>query len=107
MLESLGLKVYTAISGAEAIAHLGKSGERPDLLISDYRLGAEDGISVIQRLREEFNEEVHAILITGDTSAEHVAIFKQSGLTVLHKPISGQALIAAIQAEVRAQVAPP
>jgi signal transduction histidine kinase/CheY-like chemotaxis protein len=107
MLESFGLKVYTAVSGAEAVAHLGKMGERPDLLISDYRLGAEDGISVIDRLREEFNEQVPAILITGDTSAEHVAIFKQSGLTVLHKPISGHALMAAIQAEMKAQPQTP
>ena len=93
MLESYGISVFTATSGTDAIRHLGQTGRVPDLIISDYRLGAEDGIEVIEQLREEFNSTIPAMLITGDTSVELVTVFKSSGFTVLHKPVSGDQLI--------------
>ncbi len=101
MLESCGAEVFTAISSSEAIHHLGRQGRCPDILISDFRLGVEDGIAAIYRVREEFNEEIPALLITGDTSAELVSIFRDSGLQVLHKPISGDRLLSAVSAELQ------
>lgn len=101
MLESCGAEVFTAISSQEAIHHLGRLGRCPDILISDFRLGAEDGIAAINRVREEFNEDIPALLITGDTSAELVSIFKDSGLRILHKPISGDQLLSAVNTELR------
>lgn len=100
MLESCGAEVFTAISSGEAIHHLGRHGRCPDVLISDFRLGAEDGIAAIQRVREEFNQDIPALLITGDTSAELVSVFRDSGLRVLHKPISGDQLLSAVKSEI-------
>lgn len=99
MLESYGAKVFTAVSSREAINQLGRMGQLPDVLISDFRLGAEDGIEAIQRVREEFNADIPALLITGDTSAELVSVFRDSGLRVLHKPVSGDALLKAVRTE--------
>lgn len=99
MLESCGAEVFTAVSSSEAIHHLGRHGRCPDILISDFRLGAEDGIAAINKVREEFNADIPALLITGDTSAELVSIFKDSGLRVLHKPISGDKLLSAVRSE--------
>lgn len=99
MLESAGATVFCAVSGTEAVQKLGQMGRRPDILISDFRLGAEDGISAINRVRDEFNDDVPALLITGDTSAELVSVFRESGLRVLHKPIAGETLLAAISHE--------
>jgi CheY-like chemotaxis protein len=93
MLESHSVAVFTATTGNDAIRYLGQSGRIPDLIISDYRLGAEDGIQVIERLREEFNTQIPALLITGDTSTELVALFRSSGFLALYKPISGEQLV--------------
>jgi signal transduction histidine kinase/ActR/RegA family two-component response regulator len=106
MLESCGATVFTAVSSSEAIHHLGGLGQLPDVLISDFRLGAEDGIAAIRRVREEFNADIPALLITGDTSAELVSVFRDSGLRVLHKPVSGDTLLKAVRTELIAATQP-
>jgi signal transduction histidine kinase len=75
----------------------------PDLIVADYRLrGAESGIEVVARLREEFNAQVPALLITGDTGMEQLREAEESGLHVLHKPLNPsrlRALIATLRRE--------
>ena len=69
----------------------------PDLIVSDYRLsGGENGIEVVARLREEFNAQVPALLITGDTGIEQLREAEESGLHVLHKPLNPSRLRALI-----------
>ncbi len=69
----------------------------PDLIVSDYRLkDDESGIEVIARLREEFNAQVPALLITGDTGIEQLREAEESGLHVLHKPLNPSRLRALI-----------
>jgi signal transduction histidine kinase/ActR/RegA family two-component response regulator len=69
----------------------------PDLIVSDYRLNErENGIEVIARLREEFNAQVPALLITGDTGIEQLMEAEESGLHVLHKPLNPSRLRALI-----------
>lgn len=101
MLEVMGVEVYAAESAEQAVQHLGLSGRVPDLLISDYRLGAHNGIQAIAQLREEFNRDIPAILITGDTSPAHIERFRSTGLQVLYKPLSGPQLVAAVAEELR------
>jgi two-component system, sensor histidine kinase len=105
MLEQMGAEVFSADSGTTAIGQLGRMGRLPSVILCDYRLTEENGLDVIQALREEFNEEIPAILITGDTSPEHVTEFREAGLHVLHKPIPGDTLLAAIHQEL-ARVSP-
>lgn len=102
MLEVLGAEVFTAESAAQAVQQLGRLGRVPDLLLSDYRLGAENGVQAIALLREEFNQDIPAILITGDTSPERMEEFRSTGLRVLYKPISGAQLQAAVEDELQA-----
>ncbi|MBS0421538.1 MAG: hybrid sensor histidine kinase/response regulator [Proteobacteria bacterium] len=69
----------------------------PDLIVSDYRLNeGENGIEVVARLREEFNAQVPALLITGDTGIEQLIEAEESGLHVLHKPLNPSRLRALI-----------
>jgi CheY-like chemotaxis protein len=56
-------------------------------LICDYRLVGEDGGQAIQKIRTEFNQEIPALLVTGDTSSECLHQMKATGCPVLHKPI--------------------
>ena len=69
----------------------------PDLIVSDYRLKeGENGIDVVARLREEFNAQVPALLITGDTGIEQLREAEESGLHILHKPLNPSRLRALI-----------
>lgn len=99
MLEMMGTQVYVAEGALQAVQQLGRLGRRPDFLICDYRLGDENGIQAIAMLREEFNHDIPALLITGDTSPEQVEEFRRAGLTVLYKPVSANAMLLAMRAQ--------
>jgi nitrogen-specific signal transduction histidine kinase len=58
-----------------------------DFILSDYRLGARDGIYFIQQLREEFNHDIPACIVTADTSPLHLELFSQHSIDVMYKPI--------------------
>lgn len=69
----------------------------PDLIIADYRLRDEKtGDTAIERIREEVNEDVPAMIITGDTSPARLREATASGFPLLHKPVIGEELLQAI-----------
>jgi two-component system, sensor histidine kinase len=81
--------VVVAGSGAELLQKLATTDRVPDLVISDYRLrGEENGITVIENVRHEFNACIPAFLITGDTGPERLREAAASGLSILHKPLN-------------------
>jgi signal transduction histidine kinase/ligand-binding sensor domain-containing protein/CheY-like chemotaxis protein len=93
LLEKWGCVVTTAASGKEAIAMLGTSSRTPDVLICDYRLHVnEDGIETINMLRSEFNQEIAALLITGDASSDAIGELISDNLQVMHKPLRAEVL---------------
>lgn len=100
MLALLGkwrCEVVAAESCDQMLEKLVSVQRMPDLIVSDYRLqGEENGIEVIARLREEFNAQVPALLITGDTGMEQLREAEESGLHVLHKPLNPSRLRALI-----------
>ena len=88
LLEQWGCTVIVATCGKDIIAQLATSSRVPDAIISDYRLRDEEtGIEVIANLRSEFNADIPAILITGDTSPERISAFSSTDFTVLYKPM--------------------
>jgi two-component system, sensor histidine kinase len=90
-------EVVAAESCSQMLEKLVHVQRLPDLIVSDYRLeGKENGIDVIGRLREEFNAQVPALLITGDTGIEQLREAEESGLHVLHKPLNPSRLRALI-----------
>jgi two-component system, sensor histidine kinase len=97
LLESWRCAVITAASGAEALAKLAAAPRAPDLLLSDYRLrDNENGIDVIVSLRNEFNMDTPAILISGDTGPERLREAQASGIALLHKPLNAEQLRMAV-----------
>ncbi len=100
MLALLGkwrCEVVAAESCSEMLEKLVSIKRMPDLIVSDFRLqGDENGIDVVARLREEFNAQVPALLITGDTGMEQLREAEESGLHVLHKPLNPSRLRALI-----------
>ena len=58
-----------------------------DFILSDFRLGEKNGVDFIQSIREEFNAEISALLLTADTSPQHIQLFAELNIRVLYKPI--------------------
>lgn len=63
-----------------------------DFILSDFRLGQHDGLYFIQQLREEFNHDIPACIVTADTSPQHLDLFSQHNIEVMYKPIDTQTL---------------
>jgi two-component system, sensor histidine kinase len=89
VLRKWGCDVLTSGSGEEMLTKLVGVRRLPDLIVSDYRLrGEENGIQVVEMLRNEFNTEVPALLVTGDTAPDRLRDAEASGLPILHKPVN-------------------
>lgn len=97
LLESWRAEVISAESGAEAIGQLANAARSPDVLICDYRLrDNENALTVVETIRNEFNRDIPALLITGDTAPERLQEAVASGLELLHKPVAADELRAAL-----------
>lgn len=97
LLESWGYRVLAAGSGEEMLEAIATANEAPRLIICDYRLrDNETGTAVVDRLRSEFNDDIPAMLITGDTAPDRLREAEASGLLLLHKPVPNGKLRAAI-----------
>lgn len=85
LLEAWGLRVIMAASGIKLLAGLARA---PDILITDYRLGEEDGLELAQAVRTAYpGSEFQVIVMTGDTSEQSVLALNDSGYQILHKPV--------------------
>lgn len=93
ILEQWGCHVLSAASASEAITQLRNHLRTPDLIISDYRLrDNQNGILAVQAIRAALEEELPAIIITGDLAAEELRQVTVLGLPLAHKPISAEHL---------------
>lgn len=98
LLTLQGCRVLAAGNTQEALHQVERMQQAPSLLVCDFALGpADDGLRLIERVRDEFNQDVPALLITGDTSPAQVQLFARSGVEVLHKPVEGEAVVQAMQ----------
>jgi len=87
LLSSWGAQTYTAASGDDLVDLLNQIDVVPDVLIVDQRLAAEEtGHHVIEKLRDEVNEEVPVILMTGDIAIEN-QVLSLKGVRLLRKPV--------------------
>lgn len=93
LLQQWNCAVVAATSGPEALRQLASSTRPPDILICDYRLrDGETGVTVTAAIRNEFNADIPALLITGDANPEGIRAIAASGLAVLHKPLREEEL---------------
>lgn len=61
----------------------------PDIVISDYRLReSQTGAEAIGRVREALGKTIPALIITGDTAPERLREAHDSGVPLLHKPVT-------------------
>jgi len=88
MLTGWGCEMLLAEDADTAIRELGKNGmRRPDVVVADYRLrGGHTGIEAVRRVREIFDDDIPAIIVTGDTAAEVVQKSSEASCMIMHKP---------------------
>jgi CheY-like chemotaxis protein len=97
VLRQWGCTVVSAASGAEAIERLSLCERIPDAIVCDHRLrGTETGIDVIAAIRVEFNSDIPAVLVTGDTSPQRIQSILTTGIPVLNKPLQDHVLMDAL-----------
>lgn len=94
LLGSWGFRVVAAETCGEALHKLTKIGQRPDLIVCDYRLPqGRNGVDAIELLRDVF--EIPALLISADATSPH-GNTGGNGYSLLHKPLNADALRAAL-----------
>ncbi len=97
LLQQKGCRVTAVSSVDEAREIVIQHDSIPDLLLADYQLQqGRTGLEAIETVRDEINEDVPAILITGDTSPGALDAARSAGLALLHKPVGASELFAAI-----------
>ncbi|MGV8842190.1 MAG: hybrid sensor histidine kinase/response regulator [Pseudomonas sp.] len=86
LLQRWGCEVWACADLQAALECLAEA--TPQLLISDYRLAAnEDGLRAIERLREEAGRMLPALLISADISPELQERCMPAHVTLLGKPL--------------------
>ena len=88
LLQSWGCLTLAASGGDDAIAQLAAHDRPPELIVCDYRLGSEDGISASARIRAQIGEAVPVVLVTADTAVSVLQAAQSAGIPLLHKPVS-------------------
>ena len=89
ILRSWGCTIVCGDSPESALTKVGAQTQKPDLIISDYRLASgRTGIEAIQCLREALGADIPAFLITGDTAPERLRDASANGFHLLHKPVT-------------------
>ena len=98
MLERAGHHVKKAASAEEALAML-QSGCKPHLVITDYHMGAMNGIDLVRAVRKMagFNF-IPILLVTTESQQDKRAAAKAAGATGwLVKPVQPDALLQVIK----------
>ena len=87
LLQSWGCQVRSANGLDAALAELDRGGP-VQVIVSDYRLrDGENGIDLVQCLRERSGSAIAACLMSGDTDVALIVRARAAGLTLLHKPV--------------------
>ena len=86
-LEESGYSVVAAGNAAALAGRITKAGCRPDLLVSDYRLGVETAPLAVARIMAELGGvRLPVVITTGDTSPAVRDDITGRGWLLLHKP---------------------
>ncbi len=92
LLGGWGCRVFTGSAVPAAIANLRAAKAAPAGLLVDYHLDGDNGIAAIAELRQAYDADLPAILITADRTATVRDAARANNIQVLHKPLKPAAL---------------
>ena len=96
LLGGWGCSVLIAKGSTEALALWPGRGGDVDLILADYHLDGEDGLTLIDSIRRLSARRVPAILITADRSRQVQDLAAAHDVQCLRKPLRPASLRAAI-----------
>ena len=99
------LNVFTASNGLEALPI--KKKKKPDLIIVDWMMPKMDGVTFIQRLRDEENKTMVLMLTARDAIEDRVDGLESGADDYLVKPFAPAELVARVHAMLRRVEAKP
>ena len=95
-LQAVGYDVRTASNGIEGLERF--KAEKPDLVIADVMMPDMDGMTMVERMRQEDNS-VEILFLSARSGAEDVVEgFRRGGNDYLRKPFALDELMARIEA---------
>ena len=108
-LASAGYAPTGAATVAEALDRVRRS--RPDLVVLDLRLGAQDGLEVVRRLREDpSTRDIVVAASSASTSQDDIERAKAAGCgSFLAKPLTARGFVEGVERglETMKRPAPP
>ncbi len=97
MLSDYGCETLSASSATEAITLFEQNAEKPDVIVMDYTVRDDvSGNAAINALRTHLGIDVPVIIVTGDTSATRLRDARETGCSLLHKPVKPKELVGTI-----------
>ena len=96
-LESCGMAVTRYTTAEEALADSAVADA--DFYISDLRLPGLTGLELLDAIQQRSGKPIKALVLTGDTSGDRIAITQSSSWPVLFKPIDLSMLMSAIASQ--------
>ena len=96
LLEGWGLEVITAASAADAVRAILADDGSIDMILADYHLHHDDGIILVESLRQRAGRHIPAMLITAERSPSVQELAREQDLVYLRKPVKPAALRAAL-----------
>jgi signal transduction histidine kinase/CheY-like chemotaxis protein len=96
-LESCGVSVTRYATAEEALADSAIADA--DFYISDLRLPGLSGLELLDAIQQRSGKTIKALILTGDTSCDRIAITHSSSWPVLFKPLDLSKLMSAIESQ--------
>jgi protein-histidine pros-kinase len=107
LLEAEGFRVATAASAKEAAAVVKHLDTPPDLIVSDFHLlDGSTGVEAIAMIREEFELNIPAFIVTGDTSKMVQDARSTPNSIIMNKPINTDQLLQGAAAAIATGIVP-
>ena len=97
MLRDEGYRVTTAVTLAEARARFEATGEPPDALLLDLRLGSESGVDLVRRLAASGRLPPTIVVSGAATIAEAIEAVRLGVFDFIEKPASKERLLQSIR----------
>ncbi|HIJ63959.1 MAG TPA: PAS domain-containing protein, partial [Rhodospirillaceae bacterium] len=88
LLQSWHCEVEVVGSGAAALGRLRSMRQRPDVVVADFHLDAEEtGLQVLNSIHAFYRQPVPGIILTADRTSEILDAVREGGYQFLNKPL--------------------